>query len=254
MIDLGLVEIIDESVKLTLLGVACGRSALSFSSSLRLVELLRSLNPQMLTAEALLAILQALPESSGGYTPMMKKGQSEFKRSGQASLRFGNMIVTLLQRGALDQMDYLARCKRAAILGDWIDGTPIEEIESKYTSTPYQGAISAGHVRGFADATRLYYRAAFNIAFLVHPDGALDSDEVDLVMKRLEVGLPKTALPILNFLPNMDRGTCLAMHRRGLLNASMTAELTAEDLAEVVGPLMAKLILSSLQKKDPIKV
>jgi hypothetical protein len=71
MLSLGLAEEEGEFVRLTLLGRACGRSALSFESAMRLVDLLRSIDLAAVTAERLVAIMQALAESDGGYTPMM---------------------------------------------------------------------------------------------------------------------------------------------------------------------------------------
>jgi replicative superfamily II helicase len=67
-------------VQLTLLGRACGRSGLAFESAMRLVELLRRLRPEDLTPERLMAILQILPESDGGYTPVMRRGRAESVR------------------------------------------------------------------------------------------------------------------------------------------------------------------------------
>src|SRR5581483_7977831 len=58
MVKLELVEQDGEWIQLTLLGSACGRSALTFESSMRLVELLRGMNADLLTPESLIALLQ----------------------------------------------------------------------------------------------------------------------------------------------------------------------------------------------------
>jgi helicase len=127
MISIDLVEEENDYIRLTLLGRACGRSALSFESAMRLVELLRSTGASHLTPEKLMALLQVLEESDGGYTPMMKRGRSEAKRPGQATERFGTEVVIALQRYARDEFDYYARCKRASLLWDWINGMPVEK-------------------------------------------------------------------------------------------------------------------------------
>ena len=74
MLKLGLVEPEGEDVRLTLLGRACGQSSLVLSSAMRLVELLRAAGSK-LTPEHLVALVQALPESDGGYTPLFKKAK-----------------------------------------------------------------------------------------------------------------------------------------------------------------------------------
>jgi replicative superfamily II helicase len=116
MIRLQLVEQELDKVQLTLLGRACGESSLSFRSAMRLVDLVRSVGAQGITAEQLMALVQALPESDGNYTPMFKKGTKESVRPREAASRFGTSIVNALQRFADDQMAYYARCKRASIL------------------------------------------------------------------------------------------------------------------------------------------
>src|SRR5205814_2033825 len=67
MIELGIAEEENELIRLTLLGQACGRSTLSFKSSMRLIQLLKN-NKQLLTAERLLVLIQALPEADATYT------------------------------------------------------------------------------------------------------------------------------------------------------------------------------------------
>src|SRR5207244_3401660 len=116
-------------IHLTLLGRACGSSSLSFESSLRLVELMKGLD---LSAHAVqvLALIQVLDElDTGIYTPIVKKTCVEQMRVSQAVERYGYQVASVLQRYCREQYEYWARCKRAALLFDWIEGVPIEEIE-----------------------------------------------------------------------------------------------------------------------------
>ena len=190
----GLVEEDGEFVRLTLLGRACGNSSLSLESFLRLVELLKGLAAANVTAEKLVAVLQALPESDGGYTPMMKKGRSESVRPGEASSRYGADTTRLLQRHVDDEFDYLARCKRAAILFDWINGESIDTIEKKQPSAnPYQGKISHGDIRRFADTTRYHLRAAHQILSVLFIDQGPSANSVEALLRQLEFGLPAGA-------------------------------------------------------------
>lgn len=98
-----------------------------------------------------MALLQGLPEPDSAYTPMFKRGAKESERVRQAEQRFGGGTVRALQFGAADLWEYYARCKRAAILWDWVQGIPIDTIETTYSTTPFGGAVGLGDVRNIAD-------------------------------------------------------------------------------------------------------
>ncbi len=234
MITLGLVENELGTVRLTLLGRACGQSSLALRSAMRLVELLRAVGSQ-LRPEQLLALVQALPESDGGYTPLMRKGQKEAVRPNQAIQRFGHQVVGLLQRYVDDQYDYWARCKRAAILGDWIDGVPVTQIEQTYTATPYQGKIGYGDIRKFADASRFHLRAAYQIALALFVEYGAHGEEIDSLIKRLEVGLPAEALGLLGLPIPLDRGGYLSLYQQGVYVIADIWRLGDPDLVAHLG-------------------
>jgi replicative superfamily II helicase len=234
MLQLGLVEQEGEDVRLTLLGRACGQSSLVLSSAMRLVELLRAAGSK-LVPEHLLAIVQALPESDGGYTPLFKKGQKEAVRPSQAAQHFGYDVVELLQRYCEDTHDYWARCKRAAILADWISGMPVNEIENNYTATPFQGRIGYGDIRKFADNTRFHLRAAYQIAAVLFADYGAHGEVIDVLIKRLEQGLPADALPLLELPILMERGDYLALYETGARTAADVWKISDGELVKVLG-------------------
>ncbi len=245
MLRLGLLETEQELVRLTLLGRACGESSLSFGSALRLVELLRGAGGHVVDAVSLLLLVQALPESAGGFTPMFKKGQKEAVRPAEAAARFGSALVQLLQRYAEDTFDYYARCKRAAILKDWIDGRPVDEIEHAYTVTPYQGKIGYGDIRRFADATRFHLRAAARIVEVVFPEVGMAGGQVDELLRRLEIGLPADTLDLLMLPISLHRGDYLKLRQMGIRSradfwAMKDAEMTAALGTDQAQALIAK--------------
>jgi helicase len=80
-----------DALQLTLLGRACGRSTLPFGSVMKLVDLLGRIGPASLTPLKLMALLQVIPESDGGYTPMIKRG----RRSPSAGARRRRAIIYL---------------------------------------------------------------------------------------------------------------------------------------------------------------
>jgi hypothetical protein len=219
-----------------------GNAALSFSSAMRLVELLRNVGADGLTAEKLVALIQILPESDGGYTPMMKKGSSEAIRQREAVDRFGEQTIRLLQGNARDFSDYYARCKRAAILWDWIHGVPIEEIEQRYSTTPYQGRIGHGDVRKFADNTRFHLRSAHQITMVMFMGKGPDEAVIEVLLKQLEVGIPAEALGLLDLPTPLARGEYLALYQQGITRPEAVWALSPEMVAELLGPSRAEHI------------
>jgi helicase len=244
-------ELLEEDasfLRLTLLGRACGRSALSFDSALRLVELLRATKADHLTAEKLMAILQALPESAGGFTPMMKKGASEHSRPREASERYGSELVRVLQRQVDDEFDYFARCKRAAILWDWINGDPVEVIETRYSPNPYQGRIQHGDIRRFADATRFHLRPAYQILTILFPEAGPIEEAMDRLMKQLELGIPAEAVGLVDLPLPLSRGELLSLSGN---NIRTPKEFWAAD-ATTLRRLLGGMRFAELADRRPV--
>lgn len=246
MLALGLIEEEGDVVHLTLLGKACGESVLSFSSAMRLVELLKGFRTQILTAESFMALVQALPESDKQYTPMMKKGRSEAVRPNEAVTKFGVEIVRSLQRFTQgDEFVYYARCKRACILFDWVRGGSIDEIERCYASNnPFSGNISYGDIRRFADLTRFQLRSAHQIATLIFPGQFIDEKAIDALLKQLEIGIPADSLDLLELPFSLSRGEYLALHTIGVKNKADLLTQKTETLSQILDPT----ILHQLEK------
>lgn len=216
MITLGLIKEEGDFVQLTLLGRACGRSSLSLESAMRVVELLRSMQPETLSPEHIMALIQILKEADNGFTPVMKRGRAEAVRPRQASERFGSQIVQLLQKFARDEFDYFGRCKRAAIIWDWIHGVPIENIEDQFSTNPFQGTIGYGDIRKFADNTRFHLRSVHQIMAVLYVDKGPTAEAIETIAKQLEVGIPPDALTLLALPAPLSRGEYLALYREGI--------------------------------------
>jgi replicative superfamily II helicase len=244
MIRLQLMEQELDNVQLTLLGRACGESSLSFRSAMRLVELVRSVGAQGIAAEQLMALVQALPESDNNYTPMFKRGTKESVRPNETARRFGAPIVTALQRFADDQFAYYARCKRASILWDWINGIPVETIEETYTANPFQGKIGYGDIRKFADATRFHLGAAYRITNILFVAGGPTEESIDQLLRRLELGLPVHALGLVDIPADLTRGDYLALLGAGIQTVDQLWQRSDEQLAPILGPLVGRLVSS----------
>ena len=219
MLRLEIVEDEDGIVHLTILGKICAESVLSFRSAMRLVELLKFVqNPP--TPLELMAIVQALPESDIIYTPMFKKGMSEAKWPHEASLRFDNSIVILLQKFVNgDAFLYYARSKKASILFDWINGVATSQIEDRFKSNnPFYGNISYSNIRNFADYTRFLLRSVYKISAIVFPAQVPDDVMFDNLLKSLEAGIPSDSLGLLTLEIEASREEYLALSNNGIKN------------------------------------
>jgi ATP-dependent DNA helicase len=245
MLQLELLEEEGDRIGLTLLGRACGASSLSFESCMRLIEVLRAVGQQHLDVLRLVALVQILDESDGGYTPLMKRGRAEHARADQAASRYGRDVVRLLQRRARDDWEYLGRCKRAAIIADWVSGVPAEALEREFTTNPFQGVIGLGDVVKFADATRFHLRSAHQIAALLFIDGAPSADAVDTMLKRLQVGIPEDVLPLLELPITLTRGELLALRAAGVRTADGFWALPPPSLEAILGATRSKQIAAS---------
>jgi replicative superfamily II helicase len=240
MISLGLVEEELGLVRLTLLGRACGQSTLSFFSAMRLVEFVRLLGSVTLTAERLVALLQGLPESDRVYTPMSNAKAKESVWPHEAATRHGREVIRLLQRFVQDEDAYLARCKRAAVLWDWMRGDAVEAIEQRYSTNPYFGRVGYGDVRQFADTTRFHLRSARQIVALLLT-GAPDLEaQIDRVLRQLELGIPADMLDLVELPVTLERGQYLALRDAGARTRTELWALPQDDLRHILGDAVAE--------------
>ena len=235
MTSLGLLEEEVGTIRLSLLGQACGRSALSFESAMRLVALLRRAGARM-TAEGLVAILQGLPEADALGAPMGGGKRGEPTWIGEAASRFGEHLIRELQSQAEDLRTYHKRCKRACILHEWIMGTPLRTIEDTFTRNARYGAVTAGNVHSYADATRFWLGSAMEILQIVFVGMGPDTVAVDALLQRLELGLPAEALPLMGLPLQLSRGECLALHGAQLLTPAQVWAASKEVLESLIAP------------------
>lgn len=233
MIDLGLIDVEGEKVSLSLLGRACGQSSLAFESAMRLIEIVNALPSGLTTATNLMALMQGLPAEEMGYTPLAK-GMRESSRMGQATQRFGAEIVRLLQRYAQDQAEFYARCKRASILFDWTNGVSTERIENEFSTSAFAGRIEYGDIRGFADLTRFHLQSASNILAVLLLD-ANPQDELNALMKQLEVGIPSSAVELLKLPIPLRRGEYMKLARSGITSPAEVWEMDEAKLISLLG-------------------
>ncbi len=251
MEGLGLLEQEGPDVRLTLLGRACGGSNLALGSAMRLVELLRSVGAMEFDARALMALVQVLPEADATYTPLMRRGTAEAVRPREAAARYGQDTIPLLQHYAGDQFAYLARCKRAAILWDWIAGTPMEEIERRYSPNPYQGTVGAGDVRRFADNTRFHLRSAHQIATILFVDHGPTEESVEELLRQLEAGIPAEALGLLDLPVLLERGEYLALFQVGARMPSDVWSLPNDEIVRIIGPFRSRQLQDVRPQESP---
>lgn len=246
MVSLGLLERITDKVRLTLVGQACGRASLSLESCLRLIEMIQAKGARMLSPLRLMALVQALPEMDAQYTPLFKKGVKEAQWGAIAAQRYGRDVAETLQRLTSDRFAYWGRLKRAAILAEWVAGTPMASIEQRYSITPFN-AVAAGDVRSIADTTRFHLRSAADIAAVAFPGEAPPLDQMETLLRQLELGMPEAALALLDLPIRLERGEYLGLVAVGVVDATSFWLRPVGDLANVLRPTR----LSELERLRP---
>lgn len=244
MIKYGFIEEELDIVQLSLLGRAWGESNLSFKSVTRFINLIKSFPKSNFEAEDLMVVMQSLPELDDIYTPIYKKGKtSETKRQLEAVEKFGNTVTSILQKYVPPFPSYYARCKRACILDDWINGKNTEEIENKYSHNGYSGNIGYGDIVKFADNTRLYLSSAYQVASVVLMGKEPSEESVEILLKQLETGIPKEAIGLLDIQYPLNRGERLALYSKGIKTKDDFLSMPTELLKEVIGLEKTELII-----------
>jgi replicative superfamily II helicase len=237
----------DEYIRLSILGRACGQSPLMLRSAMRLIEMLRQIGAENLTPQNLMALVQALPEQDDRYTPMGRV-RAEAEQAGDLGARFDRMIAGLLERRAGEEIVFLARCKRALILADWIGGVAMEDIENRYTANPFV-PVGHGDIRGLADSTRFYLGSASEIAAIVHRGAGPTEEEMDILIKQLDLGLPADALGLSDLPPALERGEYLALYHAGARTADDVGAMDAGQLSALLGERRAEQIAVLLARR-----
>ncbi|GAA4446806.1 DEAD/DEAH box helicase [Novipirellula rosea] len=206
LLDVGMLDHERRKLFLTPLGRVCARSLLSYTSSQRIVKSLNKVGKQCELTE-LLAIVQCVEICDDSYTPYQQRGSFENRWLGEARSAFGPNIYDAMSIGATGDFALQKRCKRACLLLDWIAGTQIREIESKYTGNNFS-SMAAGDIRRIADNTRLVFGPVTEIAALVLGQ-TYEAKELDSFMRRLEFGVPEGGVELTNLPEAFDRGDLL---------------------------------------------
>jgi helicase len=136
------------------------------------------------------------------------------------------------------------------VLSHWIGGMPMRRIEEASTTNAWQGKISSGHVRQFADATRFHLRSAANIASLLLVNGP-KPESMDALLKQLETGLPLTALGLLALPVELTRGEYLGLLAEGVKSVETLKSFSRDALIKVIGKRRAEILLNSLSHLSP---
>jgi len=102
---------------------------------------------------------------------------------------FGQIVVQALQRWVGDEYSFWARCKRAAILGDWMHGTSIQDIEQKVFS-PIRWANSIRRCFEIRGRYPVSLTLSASNPFCIARNGPAQEQEFESVLTQLEFGVP----------------------------------------------------------------
>lgn len=246
LIGLELLEEEDNRIRLTLLGRDCAHSALAFSSVKRWIRLVGQADAAHLTLERIMALMQVIKEMDDTYTPFFKNGKLERTWAYELSRRFDEPLARALQGGSDDPLDHFRRCKRVLVLTDWIKGVAVEDIETTYTNN-LNVSMAYGDQLRIATNTRLYLRSLLGMTMTLRPAVLFADDEVNSLMRRLEVGLPNDALPLLE-ITGLNRGEYMTLYSRGIRSENAFWALEEHAMADLLGGQRA-IAVQKLRRK-----
>ena len=176
------------------------------------------------------------------YTPTYIRNRSEAARVGDVIQKYGQGVARILQRYGADEHELWRRCKRASIIFDWVEGVPVDVLEKTYTANPFQGVIRYGDIMSIAEGTRFHLRSAHRILAALFPEQPDFLTGLDVLLSRLEFGLPEAALPLAALRPRLSRGQCLALIQAGVVTQDQLAALDDARLRACVGEAMFLVI------------
>jgi hypothetical protein len=219
---------------LTALGRVAGESGTSVESVLRLAEALKGTTVDAINDATLVAATQLTQELDSVTIPVHRKSHKERDRW-QTALREQPVPMRLL-RELLRGDAATVRAKRTAAVLMWVQGKPLLDIETSLMKhLPRDEA--AGAVRAAADRTRDLLPIVARVTELVVPGlQASFGERVDRLLVQLELGVPRTAVPIAAKLgAQLARGDHLSLHAAGLRDEGAIRAKTDEELEAVLG-------------------
>jgi hypothetical protein len=92
--------------------------------------------------------------------------------------------------------------------------------------------ILASH--SFADLTRFHLRSAADLLSILLL-GKTQGEEIDLAVKQLEIGLPSSALPLLDLPIDLTRGECLGCMAAGLVDPNSVWRADPQLMQSILG-------------------
>jgi helicase len=235
-----LLEEQDGFIRLTQLGIVCGQSTLSFDSVIRVIDLLRR-NGDRLTMDEIIILTQALPESDQRYTPLAK---NEIQWQAHAQ-NISSNSAQLLRYYTEDVYTYSRRAKRVSIVFDWMAGIAIDKIEQKHTANVFN-AVGPGDIRSVADMTRFNVRSVYQIAWMLLSGDCPEEKELEIALKRLEIGIPFDFIKLLDLPIPLERGDYLQLGLNGIKTVN---DFWSKGVVELKGILGEKI--DGLEKHRP---
>lgn len=232
MIEQGLIEEDSGLLRLSILGRVCGESPLSLESAMRAVDLVRRLPREDANIENLLVLIEALPERDADYTPQAR-GAGESVWQQEAARQFTGSVSRLLRVAAGSDREHYARCKRALIVRDWIDGKTTSDIETRFSANAFN-RIGHGDVRGYADGCRFLLESVVRIAAIILGT-AENPDEASALYKRLELGVPIEALSLVHSKVVLNRGQILLLWHAGITTLPALLEMSSTECERIFG-------------------
>ncbi len=247
----GLVEKVDDRLKLTPLGEIAGQLGTSVESVVQVAAALRGVPISSLGLHTLIAATQVTTELDDVYLPMHKKSIQERARwqavLGQQRLPAG---LSAAIRNGQDPI-VTARCKRLAAALMWVQGVDLDKIEeSLLQHMPDNNA--AGPIRSVAERTRDLIGIVARVAEILNPGSDEDAIRlgrlVDSASLQLELGIPGEVTWLAQFTKRtLTRGDYLALVRHGWTSRDALRQVDEPALKGILGSsLKAQIVMDAL--------
>jgi replicative superfamily II helicase len=225
-----LLEEQDGFIRLTQFGIICGQSTLSFDSIIRIIDLIAKNGNRISNLDELILLTQALNEVDERYIPFAK---NETRWPSQAETFVPN-AVHLLRYYTQDALSFGKRSKKVSVLFSWIQGVSMETIQKTHSANMYN-AVAPGDIRGIADLTRFNLRSVYQITSARLEGICPEEKELDDMLRRLEVGIPKEGIFLLKLPIPLERGEYLELLNQGILSVEDYWKRTPMELKSILG-------------------
>lgn len=230
--------------ELTPLGQLVANSMLRVASAVRVTDVLRQLDPNLINVPTVLAVAQLTLELDQTRIPVNAKGVRP-----ELATFFGGLQGRGVARYALDALSahggdrvvVAGRAKKALCALLWVNGVPMSQIEM-FAMTHHKDRDASGPIAQVVARTGDVIDAVIDIAIELYPAVASDAELMDLPL-RLELGVPQSCVELARAGADLRRDDFRRLVEGRYLDAGLAALRDVDDqtLLDLLGGDQSRL-------------